>query len=59
MKKPNELTDEELFEEIREQVNYARNTAAKHDRKRTRALAAEMKKRGWGVSYNKAVSANP
>jgi hypothetical protein len=44
MKPASKLTDEELFEEIRHQVNAARNKGG-HDRKRTREISAEMGKR--------------
>lgn len=40
------LTDDELFDEIRHQVNQSRNLGT-HNRERTRAIAAEMKRRGW------------
>ena len=40
------LSDEDLFDEIREQVNLARNGPG-HNRERTRKLAAEMARRGW------------
>lgn len=40
------LTDDQLFDEIREQVNRSRNGPG-HQPKRTRELAAEAKKRGW------------
>lgn len=46
LKPVSELTDEELFEEIRQQVNKSRNEFV-HDRKRTREIGKEMKKRGW------------
>jgi phage gp16-like protein len=39
-------TDEELFDALREQVNLSRNGPG-HDRVKTRAVAAEMKRRGW------------
>jgi PHD/YefM family antitoxin component YafN of YafNO toxin-antitoxin module len=42
-----ELTDEELFDELREQVNLSRSNPNSYDRKRTREIGAEMQKRGW------------
>jgi hypothetical protein len=41
------VSDDELFDLIREQVNKARNVANSYDRARTRAIAAEMHRRGW------------
>jgi len=41
-----ELTDDELFDEIREQVNRGRFDG-RHDSKRTKQISAEAKKRGW------------
>jgi hypothetical protein len=42
------LSDEELFDEIRSQVNASRVTG-KHDRARTRQLSAEANHRGWNL----------
>lgn len=47
-KKLQALTDDQLFDALREQVNKARNHANGHDRKMTQAIGVEMKKRGWG-----------
>ena len=55
LKPVGELTDEELFDEIREQVNLARNTAHGHNRKRTREISAEMEKRQWRGSHQETV----
>jgi hypothetical protein len=44
MKPASKLTDEELFEELRHQVNAAKNKGG-HDRKRTREISEEMGKR--------------
>jgi hypothetical protein len=46
------LSDDDLFDEIREVVNYSRNrghvgSAATAFRARCRAIGAEMKRRGW------------
>ncbi len=41
-------SDERLFDELREQVNRSRNFHS-HDREKTRAIAAEMVRRGWKV----------
>jgi hypothetical protein len=43
-----QLTDDELFDDIREQVNLSRHTG-QHDRPKTRALAAEADRRGWNL----------
>jgi len=43
-----ELTDEELFDCIREQVNASRNSRG-HDRKRTKEISAEAHRRGWNL----------
>lgn len=43
-----QLTDEELANEIREQVNRSRLTG-QHDRARTRTVAREAQKRGWNL----------
>lgn len=43
-----QLTDEELFDELREQVNRGRFDGM-HDRKRTRDIAAECKRRNWNL----------
>lgn len=40
------LTDEELFDALREQVNLSRNVGG-HNRAKTRAIAAEALRRGW------------
>lgn len=42
------LTDSELFDAIREQVNLSRNHGG-HQSKRTRELAAEAQNRGWNL----------
>jgi len=42
-----ELSDDSLLDELREQVNKARRDG-KHDRPRTRAIAEEAQRRGWG-----------
>ena len=47
-----ELTDEELFDEIREQVNHSRNGKG-YSGSRTRALSAEAAKRGWGLGKHR------
>jgi len=47
MKTFEEMTDEELFDTIREQVNLSRNSFHGHDRNKTREIAKEMKRRGW------------
>lgn len=41
-----ELSDDELFDEIREQVNLSR-VGGGHNRTRTRALGREARRRGW------------
>ena len=46
VKQPSEMTDEELFDELRHQVNLSRNIVG-HDRKLTRELSEEMHKRGF------------
>lgn len=48
MKKPKDMTDEELFDAIREQVNLSRSLIG-HNRIRTRELAEEAHKRGWNL----------
>ena len=49
IRKPVEqLSDEELFDELREQVNLSRNGPG-HDRERTRAIACEATVRGWNL----------
>jgi hypothetical protein len=53
------LTDDELFDEIREQVNLSRNTAAGHNRKRTREVSAEMQKRGWKGTHQLTTLCKP
>jgi len=50
------LTDEQLFWAIREQVNLARNSPQGHDRAKTRALAAEMKRRLWRIRPHSEVN---
>lgn len=45
------LTDEQLFDELRAQVNRSRNSPSGHDRKRTREIAAEACKRGWKINH--------
>lgn len=47
MKPVDKLTDDELFDEIREQVNRARFTPGLYNRERTQQIGAEMTKRGW------------
>ena len=42
------LSDEELFLELRVQVNKARNNPP-HDSDRAKAIGAEMKRRGWAI----------
>ncbi len=44
-----QATDEELFEMLREQVNLSRNYGT-HDRVKTRAIADEMRKRGFRLN---------
>ncbi len=44
-----QATDEELFEMLREQVNLSRNYGT-HDRVKTRAIATEMRKRGFSLN---------
>lgn len=46
------LTDEQLFDELREQVNQSRNVGT-HNRERTRAIAAEAERRGWNLRISK------
>lgn len=41
------LSDDQLFDELREQVNRARNSKQGHNRKRTRQIADEAIARGW------------
>jgi len=41
------LSDDALFAAMREQVNKSRFNVGGHDRVKTRALAAEMRRRGW------------
>lgn len=41
------MSDEELFDAIREQVNKARNRTHGHDRAMTKAIGEEMVRRGW------------
>ena len=41
------MSDEELFDAIREQVNKARNQIHGHDRAMTKAIGEEMVRRGW------------
>ena len=48
MKPVQDLTDDELFNELREQVNRARFDG-KHDRVRTREIADEAQKRNWNL----------
>ncbi len=52
MKLCSEMSDDELFDAIREQVNLSRNYG-NHNRKRTREISDEMIKRGWkrGLSH--------
>lgn len=45
----NALTDDELFDELREQVTLARNTRGGHNRERTREIADEARNRGWSL----------
>ena len=42
------LTDEQLFDAIRQQVNLSRVTN-NHNRKATRIIAAEAARRGWNL----------
>jgi hypothetical protein len=46
------LSDDELFDEIREQVNRARHHGG-HNRGRTRQLAEEAHSRGWNLGRPK------
>ena len=46
--KVSEMTDDELAEELREQVNRSRNNPP-HDRDMARGVGEEMKKRGWNI----------
>jgi hypothetical protein len=46
-----DLTDEELFEGIREQVNKSR-ISGNHERLKTRQLAHEANQRGWNLKTN-------
>lgn len=46
------MSDEELFDAIREQVNKARNQTHGHNRAMTKAIGAEMIKRGWRRGSN-------
>lgn len=41
------MSDEELFDAIREQVNKARNQTHGHNRAMTKAIGEEMVRRGW------------
>ena len=43
------LSDDELFDEIRLQVNLSRNSDQGHDRERTRAIGEEFRRRGWNL----------
>jgi hypothetical protein len=54
-KPADQLTDDELFDEIREQVNLARNHTHGHNRKRTREIANEMNRRGWKGTHRETV----
>lgn len=49
MKTVSQLTNEELFDELREQVNLSRNSISGHDRVRTKQISEEAAKRGWGL----------
>lgn len=51
-KNPKDMSDEELFDAIREQVNLSRNTRS-HDRDRTRAISEEAARRGWNLRQPK------
>ena len=42
------MTDDELADELREQVNRSRNNPP-HDRDMARGVGEEMKKRGWNI----------
>ncbi len=46
------MSDEELFDALREQVNLSRNSKV-HDRKRTQAIAEEAQRRGWGLNVKR------
>lgn len=46
------MSDEELFDAIREQVNKARNHTHGHNRAMTKAIGKEMVRRGWRNSPN-------
>lgn len=46
------MSDEELFDAIREQVNKARNQTHGHNRTMTKAIGEEMVRRGWRNSPN-------
>lgn len=41
------MSDEDLFDAIREQVNKARNQTHGHNRAMTKAIGEEMVRRGW------------
>ncbi len=45
---PTKLTDDDLFDMIREQVNLSRHKGG-HQQAKTRALAAEAQRRGWNL----------
>lgn len=55
LKPASTLTDDELFDAIREQVNLARNTSHGHNRIRTQEIAIEMEKRGWKGTHQETV----
>lgn len=40
------MSDDDLLDEMRHQVNLSRHTTAGHNRERTRALGDELRKRG-------------
>jgi hypothetical protein len=47
MKEPKDMSDDELFAELRAQVTFSRNRDPRYSRTMTRAVGAEMDKRGW------------
>lgn len=49
VKPVSELSDDELLDELREQVNIARQTNGQHDRVRTPQIAEEAYRRGWST----------
>ncbi len=45
-KSPKEMSNEELYEVLREQINFSRNRPEQYDGHKARAVSSELYKRG-------------